>query len=146
MALLLPPESRFLLDERVAHLATASASGEPHVVPVCFAFRDGVFYIAIDRKPKRAPPLRLKRVRNLLENPAVSLVIDAYDEDWSRLAYLLAHGQAEVLLSGAEREAAIGLLKGKYAQYRGMDMEGAPVIKIAVSRVAFWRAAQEEPG
>ncbi|HEY1298453.1 MAG TPA: pyridoxamine 5'-phosphate oxidase family protein, partial [Chloroflexota bacterium] len=42
----------FLERQRVAHLATADASGAPHVVPICFALLAETLYIAIDEKPK----------------------------------------------------------------------------------------------
>ena len=83
-------ELRFIERRRVAHLATADATGRPHVVPVCFAHLDGRFYIAIDEKPKRS--LRLKRLRNIEENPQVALVFDRYDDDWSRLGWVLVQG------------------------------------------------------
>ena len=67
--------------QRVARLATADASGRPHVVPVCYAFDGERFYVALDDKPKSVPPTRLKRVRNILANPWVSLLVDTYQED-----------------------------------------------------------------
>ncbi len=91
-------ELQFIQSQRVAHLATASADGRPHVVPVCFAYLDGHIYIAIDEKPKRS--LRLKRLRNIEANPQVAIVLDRYDEDWSRLAWVLVQGTAVVLDSG----------------------------------------------
>ena len=85
----------FLGAARVARLATSGADGEPHVVPVCFAFapESGVLYIALDEKPKRVDPRRLKRVRNILANPRAALLCDVYEEDWARLAYCLAHAR-----------------------------------------------------
>ena len=91
---------RFTESQRVAHLATADANGRPHVVPVCFAYLNRRIYIAIDEKPKRS--LRLKRLRNIEENPRVALVLDRYDEDWSRLAWVLVQGTAAVLDRGPE--------------------------------------------
>ncbi len=79
------PERRFLEHHRVAHLATADREGAPHVVPVCFAVAGGALYITIDEKPKRPPAAGLKRLRNIAENPAVAVVVDRYDEDWTRI-------------------------------------------------------------
>ena len=90
-------ERRFLDERRVAHLATADAGAVPHVVPVCFAIHASTLYIAIDAKPKRAPAAALKRVKNILENPAVAIVVDRYDEDWTRLGWVMLRGQAEIL-------------------------------------------------
>jgi coenzyme F420-0:L-glutamate ligase/coenzyme F420-1:gamma-L-glutamate ligase len=145
-----PEQSAFLVRQRIACLATADGAGEPHVVPVCFAYSPGAVYIALDEKPKDVPPARLKRVRNILENPNVALVADRYAEDWSLLAFVMVRGRAELLESGAEEHAAaVRLLRGKYHQYEGMRIEENPVITIRPERVASWGAldasAGEEP-
>src|SRR6185436_7110173 len=95
-------ERRFLAERRVAHLATADARAVPHVVPVCFALHATTLYITIDAKPKRAPASELKRVKNILENPAATVVVDRYYEDWKRLGWVMLHGHAEVLADGKE--------------------------------------------
>jgi PPOX class probable F420-dependent enzyme len=130
------PELAFLERQRVAHLATADADGKPHVVPACFACVDERFYIAIDEKPKRS--LRLKRLRNIEENPRVALVFDRYDEDWSRLGWVLAQGKAAILESGPEHERAIAALREKYPQYRSMALEGRPMIRVTTEKVSSW--------
>ena len=134
--MLSPSELHFIQHQRVAHLATADAAGRPHVVPVCFAYLDGRIYVAIDEKPKRS--LRLKRLRNIEENPQVSLVFDRYVEDWSRLAWVMVHGTAAVVLNGPEHERAVAVLRGRYLQYQSMALEGRPVISISVDRTSSW--------
>ena len=129
-------ELQFIEGQRVAHLATADAAGRPHVVPVCFAYLDGRIYVAIDEKPKRS--LRLKRLRNIEENPQVSLVFDRYVEDWSRLAWVMVHGTAAIVLNGPEHERAVAVLRGRYLQYQSMALEGRPVISISVERASSW--------
>lgn len=132
-------ETSFLIRQRVARLATADASGEPHVVPVCFAYTPGAIYIALDEKPKDVPPTRLKRVRNILENPRVSLTADRYTEDWSMLAFVMVRGRAELLERDTEEHpAAIRLLRGKYHQYEQMKIEENPVIAIRPEKTASW--------
>src|SRR5262249_5250057 len=79
--------------QRVAHLATADATGAPHVIPICYALVEGNCYFVVDEKPKRTRT-GLKRLRNIAANSQVALVIDDYDEDWSRLAFLLVLGSA----------------------------------------------------
>ena len=79
-------ERRFLLTRRVGHLATADSRAIPHVVPVCFTISQGTLYITIDEKPKGVAGPALKRVRNIERNPIVAIVVDRYDEDWTRLA------------------------------------------------------------
>ena len=127
---------RFTESQRVAHLATADANGRPHVVPVCFAYLNRHIYIAIDEKPKRS--LRLKRLRNIEENPRVALVLDRYDEDWSRLAWVLVQGTAAVLDRGPEHGRALTALREKYPQYLEMALEGRPVISVTAERVSSW--------
>jgi len=129
-------ELQFIQSQRVAHLATASADGRPHVVPVCFAYLDGHIYIAIDEKPKRS--LRLKRLRNIEANPQVAIVLDRYDEDWSRLAWVLVQGTAVVLDSGPEHARALAALREKYPPYLEMALEGRPVISVTAERVSSW--------
>ncbi|MBM3926111.1 MAG: TIGR03668 family PPOX class F420-dependent oxidoreductase [SAR202 cluster bacterium] len=129
---------------RVAHLATADAEGQPHVVPVCFVSREGYIYIAIDQKPKRVGPKGLKRVRNIIENPRVALVVDHYEEDWGRLWQVMVRGRAEVLEEGVEHGEAVLRLREKYPQYRDMAMEGRPVIKMTIERTVEWKGAQDK--
>lgn len=134
---LLSDQQRHFLDaRRVGHLATADARGAPHVVPVCYALAGDCAYITIDEKPKRVGPL--KRVRNILDNPAVALVVDRYDEDWSRLGWVMLRGRAEILAAGAEHDRAQALLCGRYPQLRAMQITALPVIAIRIERASGW--------
>jgi PPOX class probable F420-dependent enzyme len=130
-------QRRFLDSRRVGHLATADKRGVPHVVPVCFAILENTAYITIDQKPK-GNPRALKRLRNIAENPSVALVGDRYDEDWSRLGWVMLRGRAEILDSGAEHDMAQELLRALYPQYRAMQLADLPVIAIRIARVASW--------
>ncbi len=114
----------------------------PHVIPVCFARLEQTIYVAIDEKPKRADARSLRRVRNVLENPRVALVADVYDEDWSRLGFVLLHGSARVLEGGAEHREALTALRKKYEQYTTMALEERPVIAIDVERATIWGTAR----
>lgn len=144
---LTPEQTAFLVRQRVARLATADANGEPHAVPVCFAYAPGAVYVALDEKPKDVPATRLKRVRNIVENPRVALVADRYAEDWSLLAYVLVRGSAELLEPGAEEHgAAVRLLRGKYHQYERMRIEDNPVIAIRPERAVSWGALDVPDG
>jgi PPOX class probable F420-dependent enzyme len=130
-----------LRQARVARFATVDLEGRPHVVPVCFAYDGRFFYTAIDRKPKRAPPERLARLRNVRATPLVALLIDEYEEDWTRLWYVLIRGKANLVPSSAHDERALALrkLKAKYPQYaRGMLTDDAPIIRISAQRIVFW--------
>lgn len=126
---------------RVARLATTDAQGRPHIVPVCFAYDGECFYTAIDRKPKRVAAERLRRVKNIASVSNVALLIDQYEEDWSRLWYILIRGQAKLLPESAqqERARAIRKLRAKYPQYsREMLPDDAPVIRIRPRRITSW--------
>ena len=134
-------QTSFLVRRRVARLATADADGEPHAIPVCFAYTPGAVYIALDEKPKDVPPTRLKRVRNILENPRVALVADRYSEDWSLLAFVMVRGTAGLIEPDTkEHGAAVRLLRGKYHQYETMRIEENPVIALGPEKVASWGA------
>lgn len=130
-------QRRFLDSRRVGHLATADKRGLPYVVPVCFAISENTAYITIDQKPK-GNPRALKRLRNITENSSVALVGDHYDEDWSRLGWVMLRGRAEILDSGAEHGMAQELLRARYPQYHAMQLADLPVIAIRIERVASW--------
>src|SRR5262245_48099192 len=136
-----PDQLAFLHAQRVGRLATADRAGHPHVIPVCYACDETSLYIALDAKPKRVAPERLRRVRNILENPQVALVIDHYSDDWSALAYVLIQGMAALLPPGnAEHASAVALLRGRYPQYGTMPIEEQPVIAIRPTAVVGWGA------
>jgi PPOX class probable F420-dependent enzyme len=133
-----PSQLRFIHAARVAHLATASLTSQPHVIPICFVFDGKYFYSPIDEKPKRTNPAKLKRVRNLRENAQSALVIDRYSEDWKNLAYVLIHGTAKILHRGAAHAHAVRRLRRKYPQYRQMAIHSRPMIQIRPVRWIFW--------
>ena len=143
-------QARFLAEARVARLATADAGGRPHVIPVCFAYADLGYggeniYIVLDQKPKSVELTRLRRVRNILSNPQAALVVDHWDEDWQALRYVLASCRAELLPGDGEEEAqAVAHLRRKYPQYRNMDLEGNPVIKLTPQRFTAWSYSGED--
>ena len=135
-----PAQIAFLTSQRTGHLATVDESGQPHNVPVCFAVWRGRIYIAIDEKPKRGRPEDLRRVRNVRANPAVCLVIDRYDEDWSRLAWMQVRGEASLVDDPVERTGALTALRDRYPQYRAMALEDRPLLGITPTRVVQWQA------
>jgi len=138
------PIRTYISDHRVARLATADASGRPSVIPICYAFDGITIYSPIDRKPKSVSAQDLKRVRNLEENPYVSLVIDDYSDNWAELSYVQISGTARMIepddeLQGEHRRA-VEMLRDKYPQYRSMDIDRTPMIKITPTRLKAWRA------
>ncbi|ATL69009.1 TIGR03668 family PPOX class F420-dependent oxidoreductase [Nocardia terpenica] len=124
---------------RVARLATAGADGRPHLVPVTFATdpdaRNPVAVIAIDHKPKTTT--RLRRLRNIADNPRVALLADDYSEDWTQLWWVRLDGTAHILTDEPDRAAPIAWLTAKYPQYQDNSPTG-PVIRIVVDTVSGW--------
>ena len=121
---------------RVARLATVSAAGVPHLVPVTFAVRGDTVVFAVDHKPKSTTALR--RLRNIAENPAVCFLADGYSEDWSRLWWARADGVARVL-PDAERAEPVSWLVAKYPQYVARPPEHA-VVATTVRAWSGWSA------
>ena len=140
-------ERAFAERHRIGRLATADAAGVPHVIPICYALVNDTFYFVVDDKPKRSRT-GLKRLRNIAVNPQVALVIDAYDEDWSRLAYLLVHGQAAQVTDPDEYERSLAALRERYSQYRSMTLtiDTHPMVRIAPARLHWWRATASTAG
>jgi len=131
-------EQQFLDAQRVARLATADARGTPHVVPVCFAMADRSLYVTVDEKPKRRSGAPLKRLRNIAENPAVAVVVDRYEEDWTRLGWVMLQGKAEILCGGTEHARAQALLRARYPQLGSMNIEPLAVIAVRIERAVSW--------
>jgi len=127
-----------LEEARVARLATADAKGRPHVVPITFAVAADALYFAVDAKPKRSTDL--KRLRNIAANPAVSVLVDHYEDDWERLWWVRVDGTARVVADPAQADSALALLAAKYEQYRGTPPPG-PVVRIDIGRMSGWSSA-----
>ena len=138
---------RFVSLARVAHLATASPDAVPHVVPLCFWFDGSNFYFVIDEKPKRNTGLKLKRMRNIVANPNVCLIIDHYEEDWKQLAFVMVAGHARVVEAQDEYMLALRNLRDKYPQYRAMALsrETNLMVRIEPHRVHRWGPRLTEP-
>jgi PPOX class probable F420-dependent enzyme len=140
------PIRQFILSHSVARLATADKGGQPHVIPFCYAFDGARFYFVVDEKPKRQTGKPLKRVRNILENPQVALVIDDYADDWTQLAYVLVSGTAALVEDQEEYARALVLLRDRYPQYRLMNLTFArnPMVRITPTKVHTWGKVVKE--
>ena len=123
---------------RIGRLATVSEQGRPHVVPICFALHGEVVYSAIDHKAKRTT--RLRRIVNIEATSSACLLVDGYDEDWSKLWWVRLDGPGRVVTDYAEAERAISHLVDKYPQYRERRPQG-PVLALDISRWTGWSAA-----
>jgi PPOX class probable F420-dependent enzyme len=122
---------------RVARLATVSADGRPHVVPIVFAVDGDVLYTAVDAKPKSTRTLR--RLANIAANPQVAVLVDHYADDWTQLWWVRADGTAR-LLTAAAAARALELLTARYPQYETQPPPG-PVLAIEISAWTGWQAA-----
>jgi PPOX class probable F420-dependent enzyme len=124
---------------RVARLATVTPGGRPHLVPITFAVEgDRIYSIVDDLKPKASPSL--SRLRNIEANPRVSLLVDDYLDDWQRLWWVRADGNARTKTDGPNWEQAIGLLQAKYPQYQAVGLEFGAAMVVDVERWIGWSA------
>ena len=121
---------------RVGYLATVRADGRPHVVPIVFAVGGDDLYGIADPKPKLG--LDLLRHRNIVVNPAVSLLVEEYEESWERIWWVRADGTARIVDSGPDRDTAIGMLRAKYPQYATWTTPFGAAMVMRVEHVASW--------
>ena len=133
-------------------LGSAAPDGRPRLVPIAFAFADAarwplVLYSALDEKPKSVTdPRALARVRDVLARPHVSVLIDEWNEDWTRLSWLRLDGSAKLIEPSpdhaAEHQAALALLRDRYPQYATHRLEERPILRIEVERVVGWSGTE----
>lgn len=143
----------FLAAARTAVLGTVARDGRPRLVPVCYAFDASSplrIWSPIDEKPKRrADPHELARVRDIAANPAVSLLVDAWSEDWTALGWLRLDGVAGLVEprgpDAAEHESAVTALRARYPQYATQRLEDRPIIRILVERHRNWGNLGTDP-
>ena len=136
---LLSDQDRAFIDAHpVARLATADAQGMPHVLPICCVVLTETLYLTIDQKPKSGDVRRLKRLRNIAENPQVAAIIDRYDEDWTQLGWIMLRGKAEIIHAGEEHDRAQEALRKRYPPYRDMKLDDLPVIAVRIEHVTRW--------
>ena len=149
--LLSSDQRAFLESARRAVLATIAPDGHPRLVPICFvvAGEPPILYTPIDDKPKRDDdPLALARVRDIAADPRVTILVERWDEDWTRLAWLRAEGRATLLEPGtehAEHSAAVAALRVKYSQYETHRLGQSPQIRVTLDRVISWGSPEPRP-
>ena len=153
---LTPDEHALLRTARRGVLATIAPDGRPRLVPIAYAFapvegtadstadsKAVVLYSALDEKPKSVDdPMRLARVRDVLERPQVTVLVDRWSEEWAALAWLRLDGTALVVQpAGDERSEhtrALDLLRQRYPQYLDQRLEDRPILRIEVNRASSW--------
>jgi PPOX class probable F420-dependent enzyme len=122
---------------RIARLATIDPDGRPHLVPIVFVLDGETLYSAVDAKPKRSR--RLRRIENARARQDATVLVDQYDDDWTRLWWVRLRGRARVLDGGEEAERALALLAGKYEQY-ARERPGPPVLALDIVEWRGWEA------
>ena len=137
----------FILRHSVGRLATTGRDGIPHVIPFCYALDAENIYFVVDQKPKRKTGKPLKRIRNMLENPVAAIVIDDYDNDWTRLAYVMITGGTSIVDSEDEYLRVLALLRERYPQYRDMQLTIShnSMVRIAVDKIHAWGKTGTDP-
>lgn len=139
--MIIPPAvEEFIERARVARLATIDSEFKPHLVPVVFVFDGNHFFIPVDEKRKTTKPEKLKRIRNIQDNPNVTLLIDEYSEDWTKLAFVMIQGKASVATKeegNIQVREAYKKLMTKYLQYQKVSV-GEMCIIISPKKVASW--------
>ncbi|HUG48080.1 MAG TPA: TIGR03668 family PPOX class F420-dependent oxidoreductase [Candidatus Limnocylindria bacterium] len=141
-----PYQLALLEEQRRAVLATLAADGRARLVPITYAYDPdtGLLYSALDDKRKSVDdPRELARVRDIAVRPRVSVLVDRWSEDWSRLAWLRLDGEATLLepADHAEEHAwALHLLRGRYPQYASHSLAQRPVVRVEITGVAGWSA------
>jgi PPOX class probable F420-dependent enzyme len=127
-----------LAGSTVARLATVGKDGRPHIVPIVFVIEQDTLYFAVDAKPKSTT--NLKRLNNIAANPAVSVLADHYEDDWSKLWWVRADGTARTITNSGEAERATDLLANKYEQHK-LSRPSGPVVGVHIDRVTGWSGA-----
>lgn len=128
---------RRLGEARVARLATIGPQGRPHLVPITFVLAADEIYFAVDQKPKRTTDLQ--RLRNIAANPSVAVLVDHYEDDWTRIWWVRADGKARVIEPVDAAARAIDALVARYPQYAHSRPAG-PAVSIRIERLSGWAA------
>jgi PPOX class probable F420-dependent enzyme len=136
-------ELEYLENARVARLATSDRKGTIGLVPIVYATKKESIYFVVDKKKKRSGKM-LRRLRNISENPNVTLLVDNYSENWDELSYLMLVCTAKIVLGTVEKKLAASLLTEKYEQYETGgyfpgNLEEAIIVKLQPKRAIFWQ-------
>ncbi|HTO14120.1 MAG TPA: pyridoxamine 5'-phosphate oxidase family protein [Candidatus Binatia bacterium] len=125
--------AEFVELERVCRVATSGATGMPHVVPVCHVWSGGKVIFGSGH--------RGRKVKNLAENPRVTIVVDAYSDAWSTLRGVMIQGRAEVFARGPRFRRGRDLLYRKYPHYSrdaALSPSDSVIIEVTPTRVFSW--------
>lgn len=139
---------KLIENKSYGYLATAASNLQPYATPVVFILHNGKIYVPLDQKPKAVSISKLKRVKNIQENPKVCFLVHHYDEDWTRLWFVMISGYA-TLVNGSletirtELKTIHNKFLSKYSQYNKISV-GNFYIRIRINKTAYWKYAQEK--
>lgn len=123
----------------VARLATLTATGRPHIVPIVFCAHEDALYSPIDGKRKRSAPL--KRLHNIEANPDAALLFDAYAHDWSALWWVRMEVDADLFHPSHQlAEHIAAQLLEKYPQYRdtALSFDLEQYVRLRPTKIRWW--------
>ena len=127
------PLAEMIQWERVCRVATAGKGGMPHLVPVCHVLHGGKIYFASGDDGRK--------VKNLRENPRITVTVDCYSDAWANLKGVMVQGRARLIERGPRFRKVRALLYKKYPQYpreAAIAESDSVVIEVAPIRVFSW--------
>lgn len=137
---------KLIMNTNIGYLATAASDLQPYATPVVFILQSDNVYVPLDHKPKTVSPWKLKRAKNIRENPKVCFLVHHYDEDWTKLWFIMMTGNANLLKQtsetlSSELKAIRTKFLIKYSQYSKVSI-GNSYIRIRVDRTKYWKYTQ----
>ena len=125
--------AEFVRWARICRVATVSADGVPHAVPVCHVLAgQKIWFGSGDDATK---------VRNLRSNPRVTVIVDEYSDHWDGLKGVMVQGRARLIERGPEFTRARDRLYKKYPQYpkeAAIATSDSVIIEVTPTRVFTW--------
>jgi general stress protein 26 len=127
-------QDKFLKSQKILRLATIDKKGIPHIVPVWYLYKSGIFYVGTNTSTKKA-----ENVRN---NPKVSFCVDVGIR--SPIFGVMGNGSAKLILN---RKIVSSITKKILLRYfKSLNNKSAQellaqtdcIIKIAPKRIAMW--------
>ena len=119
--------------ERVCRVATVSAEGQPHLVPVCHVLAGGKLYIGSGDDATK--------VRNLEANPHITVTVDLYSDHWASLKGVMVQGRAKLIERGPAFQRAKRRLYEKYTHYAkdaALSPSDSVIIEVTPTHVFSW--------
>jgi len=119
--------------ERVCRVATAGKGGMPRLVPVCHVLHNGKIYFASGDDGRK--------MKNLADNPRVTVTVDSYSDLWPALRGVMVQGTAKLIEGGPRFRRIRALLYKKYPQYpreAALSESDSVVVEVTPVRVFSW--------